>query len=61
MVQRKLANIQWLAAGGKASDFDNFWPLAQNKNIEKRVWGATKEEAIKMRNEIMKAHNKVLK
>jgi len=55
LIIRKLAQVTW-AQYGKASDFENFWPLPSGvKEPNKKVWGS-KEDAAELRKQIENAH-----
>lgn len=57
LIQRKLAQVIWGGNGGKANEFEQFWPLPDSVKTETvaKTWG-TKEEAAELKRKIMQAH-----
>ena len=56
MALRKVAQVIYGSNGGKTNDFNSFWPLGKQVEVDKVTWGS-KEEADEFRRKIEEKHN----
>lgn len=56
MALRKVAQVIYGSNGGKTNDFNSFWPLSKQVEVNKVTWGS-KEEADEFRRKIEEKHN----
>lgn len=56
-----MRNVALFASQRSSTEFNKYWPAVDQQDSDKKVWGMTKEDAEATREQVMKAHNVVLK